>query len=90
MCYAGIELDTIQMEARLPPDKIPKCKMAIQNMLRKSKAKLRDIQSLIGLLSFAVTVVVPGRAFLRRIIDLTKGLQAPFQIAVSIKRYGPT
>ena len=30
-----------------------------------------------GLLNFACTVVVPGRAFLRRLIDLTIGVQKP-------------
>lgn len=32
------------------------------------KIKLRDLQSLIGLLNFACYVVVPRRAFLRRLI----------------------
>lgn len=78
LCFTGIELDTIAMEARLPPDKVQKCLDAVKNMLKKKKAQLREIQSLIGLLSFAVTVVVPGRPFLRRMIDLTKGIQYPF------------
>ena len=33
--------------------------------------------SLIGLLNFTCTVVAPRRAFLRRLIDLTKGIQKP-------------
>ena len=35
------------------------------------------LQSLTGLLDFACTVVVPGRAFLRRLIDLTIGIHSP-------------
>ena len=35
------------------------------------------MQSLIGLLNFACSVVIPGRPFLRRLIDLTMGLRAP-------------
>ena len=38
---------------------------------------LKEIQSLIGILNFACAVVVPGRAFLRRLIDLTLGLKSP-------------
>ena len=36
---------------------------------------LKELQSLIGLLTFACCVVVPGRAFLRRLIDQTKGIR---------------
>ena len=38
---------------------------------------LKETQSLIGLLNFACSVAVPGRAFLRRLIDLTKGVTLP-------------
>ena len=43
----------------------------------RKKVTLREIQSLNGLLNFACSVVVPGRAFLRRLIDLTKGVKSP-------------
>ena len=59
------------MEARLPPDRLVKCRDLIAGFLRRRKVTLRGIQSLTGLLNFACTVVVPGRAFLRRLIDLT-------------------
>ena len=35
------------------------------------------MQSLVGLLNFTCSVIVPGRAFLRRLIDLTKGIRSP-------------
>ena len=46
-------------------------------MIGKSKFTLRDLQSLVGLLNFATAVVLPGRAFLRRLFDLTRGIQEP-------------
>ena len=46
-------------------------------MINCKKTTLRQLQSLIGLLNFACCVVPPGRAFLRRIIDLTGGLKYP-------------
>ena len=39
---------------------------------------VKELQSLIGLLNFACSVVLPGRAFLRRMIDLTKGVRKPY------------
>ena len=77
LAFAGIELDTLRMEARLPRDKTEKCKTLVSTFLRRKKVTLREIQSLVGLLNFACSVVVPGRAFLRRLIDLTRGVKSP-------------
>lgn len=66
------------MEARLPDDKIQKIKLALAAVRKKKKIKLQDLQSLIGLLNFACFVVVPGRAFLRRLINLTIGVSKPY------------
>ncbi len=43
----------------------------------KRKVSLKELQSLIGLLNFACSVVVPGRVFLRRLINLTIGIRKP-------------
>ena len=63
--FAGIELDSVEMEARLPQKKLDKCKELISEFLKRRKVTLKEIQSLTGLLNFACAVVVPGRAFLR-------------------------
>ena len=73
LIFAGIELDTNTMETQLPNNKITKTKTFLSDFLRHKKVSLKETQSLIGLLNFACSVVVPGRAFLRRLIDLTKG-----------------
>ena len=75
--FLGTTIDTLAMEARLPSDKLEKLSNMLRKFLHKEKATLKEIQSLIGLLNFACFVVVPGRAFLRRIIDLTIGLKKP-------------
>ena len=77
LTFAGIELDTIRCESRLPEDKLLKCQHLIAAFLRRKKATLKELQSLIGVLNFACSVVVPGRSFLRRLIDLTIGLRSP-------------
>lgn len=78
LCFAGIELDCCKFEARLPREKIDKCLQAIETSIRKRKITLRDLQSLIGLLNFACTVIMPGRVFLRRLINLTIGVKRPY------------
>jgi hypothetical protein len=77
LVFLGIEIDTLAMEIRLPQDKLDKLKQTIDAMKCKRKVRLKELQSLIGLLNFSCLVVVPGRAFLRRLIDLTKGLTKP-------------
>ena len=71
LAFAGIQLNTALMEARLPQEKLDKCWDLLSTFLRRRKVTLQDIQSLTGLLNFAYTVIVPGRAFLCRLIDLS-------------------
>ena len=77
LTFAGIELDTVQSESRLPEDKLLKCEHLIAAFLKRKKGTLKELQSLIGVINFACSVVVPGRSFLRRLIDLTIGLRSP-------------
>ena len=74
LSFAGIALDSISMVARLPHVKIQKCTTLISQFLRRKKVTLTELQSLIGLLNFACAVVKPGRAFLRRLSNLTIGI----------------
>jgi hypothetical protein len=70
----GIEVDTVKMEARLPQDKLHKAVIAIQSLAHCKKTTLRQFQSTLGFLNFACRVVTPGRPFLRRLFDLTRGV----------------
>ena len=76
--FAGITLDTINMHARLPEDKLERCRVVLTEFYNKQSVTLKELQSLIGLLNFACSVVLPGCAFLRRMIDLTKGVRKPY------------
>lgn len=80
LSFAGIELDSICTEACLPLDKIHKCTQLICEFLGHKKVFLKEIQSLTGLLNFACSVIKPGRAFLRRLIDLTVGIRSPHHL----------
>ena len=64
----------------LPQDKIDKYTNTIQDFLKRKKVTLKDMQSLIGLLNFTCSVVVPGRTFLRRMINLTVGIRRPMHM----------
>lgn len=77
LSFVGIEIDSILMEKRLPSDKLTKISDLLEEFKTRKKVTLVELQSLIGLLNFACSVVTPGRTFLRRLIDLTVGLKHP-------------
>lgn len=73
--FLGITVSTLFMEARLPFDKLNRCMVLLSEFKKRKKVTLRELLSVIGILQFATSVIVPGRAFLRRLIDLTKGVR---------------
>ena len=73
----GIEIDSDAMIARLPQDKLNKIYALLTQFKSKRSVTLRNLQSLIGLLNFACSVIIPGRAFLRRLQNLTIGHTYP-------------
>ena len=77
--FLGIEIDTKKMQVRLPKEKQENLLIEIEYFIAQyqKKVNLRQLQSLIGKLSFACRAILPGRAFLRRIIDTTIGLNHP-------------
>lgn len=77
LVFLGIELDTVAMEARLPLDKLQRMVTLLSRYRKMKKLKIVQLQSLTGLLNFACAVVAPGKPFLRRLYQLTKGLHNP-------------
>ena len=69
----GIIVDSVRMEARLPQDKLVRINQLLKTFKNRRSARLVELQSLIGTLQFACKVVVPGRTFLQRGINLTWG-----------------
>ena len=70
LTFLGIEIDTGHMVLRLPRDKLVRLQQLIASWISRKAATKRDLLSLIGELSHATKVVLPGRAFLRQLIDL--------------------
>ena len=75
--FLGIELDTNTFQARLPQDKLVEYRTALQEYLNSPKIRKKALDSLIGKLSFAASVI-PARAFLRRLINLSSAVKTPF------------
>ena len=71
LSFLGIELDYRKLEMRLPADKLRDLRQEVANWHVRKAATKRQLLSLIGHLTHATKVVIPGRIFLRRMIDLS-------------------
>ena len=76
--FMGIVLDSNRMEARLPDDKLTRTRQLLDSFANRGSSRLVELQSLMGTLQFACKVVVPGRTFLQRMINLTRGASSRF------------
>ena len=65
----GIEIDTVAWETRLPPEKVEEYAQVLAAWRLRSSATKRELDSLTGILFYACRVVIPGRPFVRRIVD---------------------
>ena len=66
----GITIDTVRQELRLPEDKLQRLVSLVSEWENKKSCTWRELESLIGTLQHASTVVLPGRSFMRRVIAL--------------------
>ena len=73
LTFEGMELYCLLHEARLPKEKVLKCYRTLKDFLSRKKVSPRDLQSLFSLLNFGCSVIVPGRVFIRRLINLILG-----------------
>ena len=74
--FLGIELDSMAGQVRFPEHKLTRLLSTISLWMKQSESptsrsscKKRDLLSLIGQLNHTASVVRPGRAFLRNLID---------------------
>jgi hypothetical protein len=67
--FLGIEIDSETLELRLPADKLSALKVELQAFKTRVRASKKQLQSLVGKLNFAASVVYGGRVFLRNIIN---------------------
>ena len=70
LTFLGIDMDTENMQACLPAEKLALLRHELQVWQDKKSCTRKDLEHLIGVLQFASKVVPQGRTFVRRMIDL--------------------
>lgn len=71
-------IDSNRMELGLPQDKLLRIRQLLITFLALKKVTLRELQSLLGLLTFAWKVIPMGRAFSKGLYRATCGFKPPF------------
>ena len=67
----------LTFDFHLPHNKLTRLQVAIHQWVRKRKCTLKELESFLGHLSHAATVVPQGRVFLRQLFSLLSLSQAP-------------
>ncbi len=75
LVYLGLQIDSVEQTISIPQGKLETIVGKVQKALQASKLTLKELQSLIGSLSFVCKAIAPGRPFIRRLIDLTRGVK---------------
>lgn len=72
--FLGVLIDSMDMTMSLPPKKLERLSMELEFFRGRSRATVRQLQRLCGILCYASRVIRGGRTFSRRVIDLLKNL----------------
>ena len=68
--FLGIIIDTVRFQLRLPEDKLVRIRSIVASWIGRRSGRRSNMESLLGHLSHAATVVRPGRIFLRHLFTL--------------------
>ncbi len=75
--FLGVTIDTSTCTLSLDEAKLSRQKTKVECFRDKTRANMRQLQSLAGSLNWACQAVRGGRFFLRRVLDVIKRLRAP-------------
>ena len=75
--FLGVLIDTNAFELRLPADKLQRMRSMVSSWSTRESCRRKDLESLLGHLSHAATVVRPGRTFLRELFRLLHLTRSP-------------
>ena len=77
LTFLGIMVDTVLFQLRLPPEKVTRLKTLVEEWSRRRSCTRRKLESFVGHLAHAATVIRPGRIFLRQLFCLLAGVHQP-------------
>lgn len=70
LTYLGLDIDTVEMKVKIPKEKLMKLQFGLCYITARQKIKLKELESIIGIMAFCARAIPSARAFLRRFYDL--------------------
>ena len=77
LVFLGIRINTITFQLSLPQEKVHRLQLLLTKWVTKRCCTKKELESLIGHLSHAATVIRPGRIFLRTLFALLSWVSCP-------------
>ena len=75
--FLGIGIDSLAMKRYLPREKVIAYTILLQEYLQRTRASLRQLQRLAGILSFSSQVVSSGRPYQQHVLNLLRSVRRP-------------
>ena len=77
LVFLGVQISSVDMQVKLPADKLQALKHELLSFAGRKRASKRQLQSILGKLSWSSAVIRGGRVFLRRLINAIAVLKRP-------------
>ena len=74
MIFVGVLFDTIKMTLEISPGRLVEIRTLVSEWLKKTHATRKELQSLLGKLSFVSSCVGPGRIFVQRLLSFLRAI----------------
>lgn len=75
LTFLGLGIDTINMKVIIPTEKVEKLKCGILRIINCKKIKVKEFESIIGLMAFCARAIPSSRAFMRRFYDVLAAMK---------------
>ena len=75
--YLGIDIDSVNMNFRLPDDKLVRMKGVVDSFIGRNKATKKELDELTGLLNHCAQVIRGARTFMRRLYNSANSVKKP-------------
>ena len=69
MVFLGVQIDTLAMSMTVTPDRLQELRQRCSSSLSSSRTSRRDLQSLLGVMSFVTACVRPTRVFMSTLLN---------------------
>ena len=81
--FLGLTINTVDMTVNIPLNKIEEAISKIDSILLRKKVKVKQLQSITGLLNFCTKACKPGKGFLCYLYNAIAGLPGHFHISIT-------